>query len=74
MARGTINLSRFAGEDATKNLSRFAGLSRESDRRAAQRPVRVIGSARCKALLRGDPITLTLGAAHLDLSRSAGEV
>jgi hypothetical protein len=50
------------------NLSRFAG------EEAAQRPVRVIGSAGCKALLRGDPITLTLATSRLNLSRTAGEV
>jgi hypothetical protein len=50
------------------NLSRFAG------EEAAQRPVRVTGSAGCKALLRGDPITLTLAASRLNLSRAAGEV
>jgi hypothetical protein len=41
---------------------------------AAKRRVRAIGSARCKALLRAGPITLTLGAARLDLSHFAGEV
>jgi hypothetical protein len=34
----------------------------------------VIGSARSTALQRADPITLTLDAARLDLSREAGEV
>jgi len=34
--------------------------------------VRVIGSARCVKALRSDPITLTLVAARLDLSRSGG--
>jgi hypothetical protein len=35
--------------------------------------VRVIGSAR-KQAESADPITLTLAASHLDLSRVAGEV
>jgi hypothetical protein len=74
MALANLNLARCTGEYATKHLSRFAGLSREADRQAAQRPLRVIGSARCKALLRGNPITLTLAASRLDLSRAAGEV
>jgi hypothetical protein len=50
------------------NLSRCAGED------AAKRLVRVIGSARCKELLRAGPITLTLGATRLDHSRAAGEV
>jgi hypothetical protein len=36
--------------------------------------VRAIGSAGGYAVLRGDPITLTLGAPHLDLSHFVGEV
>jgi len=51
-----------------ENLSRCAGED------GAQRPVRVIGSARGVKEERADPITLTLDAAHLDLSRAAGEV
>ncbi len=65
-----------------KNLSRFAG---EVDGALAPR-VRVIGSARSiamprnkmapadKKMQRAGPITLTLAAARLDLSRAAGEV
>jgi hypothetical protein len=36
--------------------------------------VRVVGSAHCVKVERGDPITLTLAASRLDLSRAAGEV
>ncbi len=36
--------------------------------------VRAIGSAHSPAILRADPITLTLDASHLDLSREAAEV
>jgi hypothetical protein len=36
--------------------------------------VKAIGSARGAFILRGDPITLTLVASRLDLSREAGEV
>jgi hypothetical protein len=55
-----------------QNLSRRVGSGREVDRRAVKRRVRalrlnfVVGTG----LLRADPITL--GAAHLDLSRSRG--
>jgi hypothetical protein len=45
----------------------------ERSRREATR-VRVIGSARCLKVLRGDPITLTRVALLRDLSREAGEV
>jgi hypothetical protein len=34
----------------------------------------VIGPARGKKVVRGDPITLTLAASRLDLSREAEEV
>ena len=53
---------------SVENLSRRAGED------GAQRQVRVIGSARSVQEERADPITLTLDAAHLDLSRAAGEV
>jgi len=60
------------GRDRSKPLPPPAGEV------AAKRRVRVIGSAhslvRHAAGLRGDPITLTLGAPRLDLSREAGEV
>jgi hypothetical protein len=46
--------------------------SRERSMRGATR-VRVIGLA-CSFLLRGDPITLTLVAPRIDLSRFTGEV
>ena len=51
------------------NLSRAA---RGRGRRREAARVRVIGSARCFGRQCADPITLTLGASRLDLSRSRG--
>jgi hypothetical protein len=53
-----------------------AGLGRKADRRdgATAPRVRVVGSARGITVERGDPITLSLAASRLDLSREAGEV